>query len=179
MMTRRVLLVMLTAFGAAWLAAPARLGGQQVASPPAMSDTTCTYLRCSLWLDRGRLVRGADANEVARRGFLRPMRILPFVAGDSARHHAALYEGRARRASRLSLAAAALVTAGYVVGIASDCDPIASPIGDICRDDSAGPIMAGLVIGGLTLDIVATTISVRGRRSLVRALWWHNSQFAR
>ena len=163
---------------AAWLLTSAPLAGQP-APPPPVSDTSCTYQRCSLWLDGGRLVQGAHAGLVARSGFFRPLRALPFVAGDSATHYAALYERNARRASRFGIAGFTLIVAGFIVALSSDCNAIATSFGEICQDDASGPIAAGLVLGGFTLNIVAITISSGGHRSLVRALWWHNTQYAR
>jgi hypothetical protein len=141
-----------------------------------VNDTACTYERCSLWFDRGALVQGGHAGVVARRGFFRPLQVLPFVTGDSARHYAALYERNARRASRLSLAATTLVIAGAVVGLTAECNGV---FATSCPDDTSVTIAAGLLLGGLTVDMVGMRISLRGRRSLARALWWHNSQYAR
>ena len=165
---------------AIWIAAARALPAQQALSSAPVSDSACTYAQCSLWLYAGALVRGADARVIASRGLFRPLHVLPFLAGDSARHYATLYEHNGRRASRFSLAAAALVVAGFVVALTADCDAIATPFGETCQDDASGPIAAGLVLGGLTLDVfVVIPISNRANRSLVRALWWHNSQYAR
>jgi hypothetical protein len=72
-----------------------------------------------------------------------------------------------------------LVVAGFAVALSADCETIVTPFGETCRDDATGPIAGGLILAGFTLDIVGLTISIRGHRSLVRSLWWHNSQFAR
>jgi hypothetical protein len=170
---------MLSALAAAQFAAPASIVAQEPGSSVTVADTTCTYTRCSLWLDRGRLVQGAHAGLVSQGGFFRRMRVLPFVAGDSARHYATQYERSQRRASRFSMAGLTLTVAGFIVALSADCDPIPTPIGEWCQDDSAGPIAAGIVLGGYTLSLVSKTISIRGNRSLIRALWWHNSQYAR
>jgi hypothetical protein len=172
----RVLLVL---FGTVASASTTASLAAQSPAPSAVTDTTCTYERCSLWLDRGRLVQGAHAGVVARRGFFQPLRILPFVAGDSARHYATLYERNARRASRLGLAGLTLVVAGFIVALSSGCDAMPTPFGETCRDDASGPIAGSLLLGGFTLHLVEIPISIRGHQSLVRALWWHNSQYAR
>jgi hypothetical protein len=173
----RVVLVLLAGL-ASWITAPTSLAGQ-LPSPLTATDTACTYARCSLWLDGGSLVQGAHAGVVARHRFFRPLRVLPFVTGDSARHYAALYERNARRTSRLSLAGLTLVVAGFIVALSADCDTIATPFGETCQDDASGPIAAGLFLGGYTLELIGLTISGRGHRWLGRALWWHNSQYAR
>ena len=164
--------------GAASASSAASLAAQ-IPATSAVVDTACTYERCSLWLDRGRLVQGAQASVVARSGFFRPLRVLPFVAGDSARYYGSLYERNARRASRLSLAALTLLAGGLVVGLSGDCRTIIPLDTEYCQDDASGPIAAGLLLGGYTLEIIGFTISSRGHRSLVRALWWHNRQYAR
>lgn len=164
--------------GAASASSTASLAAQ-VPATSAVVDTACTYERCSLWLDRGRLVQGAQASIVARSGFFRPLRVLPLVAGDSARYYGSLYERNARRASRLGIAALTLLTASMVVGLTGDCRTIVALDTEYCQDDASGPVAAGLLLGGYTVQIIGFTISSRGHRSLARALWWHNRQYAR
>jgi hypothetical protein len=163
-----------------WLARPSPARAQATPALQSPADSGCTYLRCSLWLDGGRVRQGAHGDVVARRGFFRPLGVVRLVTGDSARHYATQYERNARRASLVSFTALTLVIAGLVVGLSGDCDTIPTPFGDTtCPDDASGPIAGSLLLGGFTLNFVSITISIRGHRSLVRALWWHNSQYAR
>src|SRR5688572_20548845 len=115
----RLLFVTLAGLTVGWLPSLSSARAQVMSAPESPTDSACTYLRCSLWLDGGRVLQGAHGEVVARRGFFRPLRLLPLVAGDSARHYATLYERSDRRATRFRLPGLVLVVAGFAVALSA------------------------------------------------------------
>ena len=148
---------------------------QPVLSAPR-SDSVCTYDRCALWLDEPGLLQGAEGRVLARRRWFRQLPLRRFVSGDSAIHHATLYEREERRGSTLSLVGALAMTAGMVIAFAHDC----GMGGNACRMSNETAIgTVTLMLGGMAIDIVGERSTNRATRARARALWWHNRQFAR
>ena len=147
---------------------------QPVLSAPR-SDSVCTYDRCALWLDEPGLRQGADGHLLARHRWFRQLPLRRFVTGDSAIHHATLYEREDRRGNTLGLVGALAMTAGMVIGFAHDC----GLGGNGCRmSNEAAIATVTLIFGGLAIDIVGERSIKRATRARARALWWHNRQFA-
>jgi len=136
---------------------------------PAPRDTTCTYRRCALavvpaWngLD---LVRGEAEERVARLGFFWATDVSLVFAGEpQALEHA-------QRAVRLRRTAAVFTDLGAAL-------LIAAAVGGLADQDHADTYR-GLAIGGAVAVAVSVPLQFSADGHLSRAVWWHNTQFAR
>ena len=143
------------------------------------SASGASYMRCALWIDGQRVRRGGEGVVAGRPGFFRPLRLTPLVQGDSAVHYARGFERNTARAGGFALLSAALVLGASIAGGYWDCD------GDITlgtcsnNDDWMNGTTAGLLLGGLVSGIVSSVFQHHARRDASRAVFWHNSNFAR
>jgi hypothetical protein len=153
----------------------------------AQPDASCTasvaasgeYGRCALWLDGNRLKRGKSGETLTRPGFLRPMRLLDHVTGDSAQAYARSYARNTRTATTLSLIGTALLAAAYIVADSYDCDP--EPSFGFCTngDDNYVFTTIALTVGAIGFGIASAPFTLRARRHAAQAVLWHNERFAR
>ena len=142
------------------------------------TDSLCTYRTCALRFEESRLVRGATGETLARPGFVRPLRLMPHVVGDSALFYAAKHDRAATRAAWLSNGGAVAVLAGLAIAVIRDqgCKPF--DFGS-CRDGDALHVSAaGLVIGGSVATFISIPFARQAWRQQARAVWWNNARFS-
>jgi hypothetical protein len=141
------------------------------AAPDSLSapDTTCTYRRCALavvpaWngLD---LVRGESGERVARLGFFWTHDLSPVFAGEPQAMAFAQKAVHTRRTAAIFTdVGAALLVAALVGGVA---------------DPDHADTYQGLAIGGAVAFGIGVPLQFAADGHLSRAVWWHNTQFAR
>src|SRR5262245_4800449 len=110
--------LMISAVTAAFSAPVLAQGGpESVTVAPSCSDSVGSgiYARCALWLEGRSLRRGTDAVPIARHGLFWPVRLTPYLMGDSARSYGQVYDRNARRANVLGLASVVLAVAAVAV----------------------------------------------------------------
>jgi hypothetical protein len=137
------------------------------------SQTAGSYEQCSLWLERGQLKRGMPGDVVTQVRLLSPMSLSQFVAGDSARRYAFDYERYARRGSRMSFVGSALLLVGFAT---SHTQPFRSPLDTRANFRTASTAM---IVGGVAMQAVGVSFTLRSARASARAVWWHNAVLSR
>ena len=142
---------------------------------PACDDTVASgqYLRCALRFEGRRLVAGVDGQVVGRHPLFRGFRMQRLVDGDSAIHYAQRHDRFERRANFFGVVGLALEIGALISLQAGGCD--ASPF--YC-DEWSTPA-AVMIFGSVTTLIVSTHYSVKAAKASTRAIWWHNSRYAR
>lgn len=154
---------------------------QQVPGPA----TSCAegvgapYRRCALWLDGRRVRRGAEGAVVAEPGFFMSPRLTGIVEGDSAMAQARAFERNSNRSIVFGVLSGLMFVGAWSVAEAFDCRP--DPTFGFCTttDDNYGLAAAGLLVGGIVSGIASTVLQQRANRAAARAIFWHNSNFAR
>jgi hypothetical protein len=101
------------------------------------------------------------------------------VQGDSAQWFAARYRDNARRSLAFSVIGGLLIGGALIVAEAYDCNR--EPTFGFCTNaDDAHALTAGLLLlGGVTSGVLGGLFQVRAMRAASKAIWWHNSYFAR
>ena len=129
-------------------------------------------------MEGGRLVRGVGGETVARPGFVSPVRLVPYVVGDSALVDAAKHDRAATRAAWLSNGGALAMVAGLAIAVLRErgCDPFER---GSCRDgDALHVTAAGLAVGGAVATLASIPFARQAWRLQARAVWWSNARFA-
>jgi len=136
---------------------------------PARADSNCDYRRCALavvpaWngLD---VVRGEQEERVARLGFFWTRDLSPAFAGEP---HAFEF---ARRAVHTRRTAAVFTDAGLAL--------LAYALVGGLADSEHSSTYQGVAIGGAAALAIGVPLQFSADGHLSRAVWWHNTQFAR
>lgn len=125
----------------------------------------CSYDRCALRLNstlfRTQLVRGRDAEPVARLGLFPPRVTLFEQANDSARNHYRSFRSAQAAGAGLGLAGFVGLTVGFFLVV------------DERRRVDAG---AALAVGGLALTLGGGLAMRSAGNHLSQAVWWYNRE---
>jgi hypothetical protein len=130
---------------------------------------TCTYRRCALTLlpvwNGLTIVRGENEERVGRLGFFWPEDVSPLFAGNPQALSYAKNAVRVRHnAAILTDAGAALLLVALIGGFA---------------DSGNTHTYQAIAIGGAISFGVGVPVQFAADGELSRAVWWHNSQWAR
>jgi hypothetical protein len=167
------------------------VAGSLVAFAPAASAqatgpaTECaagggaSYQRCALWLDGRRVRRGADGAVVGEPGFFSPLRLTRLVEGDSAVMEARRFERNSTTAGVFGLLSALSLAGAWIVVDSYECRR--DPTVGVCTtsDDAYTTGAIAFLAGGLVSGIISGVYQRRAARAANRAVFWHNSNFAR
>jgi hypothetical protein len=149
-------------------------------SPLPFQTLTCgpdgqsgTYANCALRIEHGRLKRGTQGEVLAKKPSLGPVPLTRFVAGDSARFYAMVYEDNTKRAAKFS-----------VIGTTSLVFAYFAAHGHLCGRSTCSPATnrarsLGFVGVGVGLNLVSVPFWVRAAKASNHALWLHNSPLDR
>ena len=165
-MQRAVLLLVAVACVCTPLSAQAPVTGEREVAAAAAYDAG------ALWVERGRILRGRNAERVGQLGWLSATRVAPLMgASDSAQHYAAEFDRHYTPGVRWN--AVGGLGAGIVaVFLLERGDGVKETV------DAGDWVM----LGGLAVSIVVGDYGARrirrARHALVRAIWWHNREFA-
>jgi hypothetical protein len=128
------------------------------------SDSACSYSHCALRVEQRflgmRLVRGSTGESVARLGEFGSGVGVLLAGPDSAAYHARRYRSQRRTLDALGYTSVALL----LLRVATTDDFVDSRT---------------LVVGAVTLNLIALPFVMRSRRSLERAIWWYNRDLRR
>lgn len=135
------------------------------------------YLRCSLWLDGTKLRQGTDGTVIGKERFLLPMSLMHLVSGDSARAFAATYESKHHTGMIFAFVGGALTVTGLAM---SNTECVQTSFGT-CADRFSSQQWTGLAMlgAGLVSEIISFQFQLGSRRAAAKAVWWHNSAFAK
>ncbi|MGI8499358.1 MAG: hypothetical protein ACR2OG_17435 [Gemmatimonadaceae bacterium] len=168
------------------LAVTSRLADAQAVTPsrPGMgSAATCTYDQCSLRLEESSVLQGIEGRQVARLStFSNVVSSVPWL-NDSARAYA-----RSARSSHVG--ATLMKTLGFgssVAGIALGVKAVkdardranATPDATAVIDEKDVYTALGFQVGGWVLNRIGEAIDSHARKTLARAVWWHNRDLSR
>ena len=132
-----------------------------------------TYANCALRISHGRLIRGTQGELIAKKPALGPVPLTRFMAGDSARFYAMVYEDNTKRAAKFSV----LGTTSLVFAYFADH-------GHLCGRSTCSPATnrarsLGFLGVGVGLNLVSVPFWVRAAKASNRALSLHNSALDR
>jgi hypothetical protein len=108
---------------------------------------------------------------LAKKPSLGPVPLTRFVAGDSARSYALVYEQNARRAVKFSVIGTTSLALAYFAAHGHLCT------GSTCNPSANRARSLGFVGLGVGLNLVSVLFWVRAAKASNRALWLHNSVF--
>ena len=137
------------------------------------------YQRCALWLDGRRVRRGVDGAVVGERGFFSPLRLTRLVEGDSATAQAKRFERNTATSGLFGLLSVLSMAGALIVVDSYECRP--EPTFGICTttDDAYSAGAIAFLAGGLVTGIISGVLQQRAAKAANRAIFWHNSNFAR
>jgi hypothetical protein len=137
------------------------------------------YQRCALWMDGRRVRRGVDGAVVAEPGFFSPLRLTRVVQGDSAVAQAARFERNTTAAGVFGVLSAASLAGALILADRYECRP--DPFLGACTtsDDAFTAGVLAFAVGGVVTGIISGILQHRAGRAASRAIFWHNSNFAR
>ena len=143
------------------------------------SSVGAAYQRCALWLDGRRVKRGAEGAIVAKPGFFSPLRLTRVVQGDSAVAQAARFERYTAASGFFGLLSGASIAGALILADRYECRP--DPLVGACTttDDAWTAGTIAFAAGGLVTGIISGVLQQRAARAANRAIFWHNSNFAR
>jgi hypothetical protein len=113
-----VVLLLLAADGAG--AQPSSVPDPRAAAEAAFCGSNAprgAYTRCALWFEEGVLRRGTFGPTLAVEGWMRPIPLTRFVADDSARAYAAVYEHKTLVGNWFGYAGLELLADGLLAGL--------------------------------------------------------------
>lgn len=135
-------------------------------------DSGCNYVRCAVWLDHGKLRRGAGGPVVVHDRFLRPMHLAAFIGGaDSATVWAQRFDTRVQTGSRISTLG--LVSVALGVGLQYFRVRNRTP----GTPDDANGLEATLGFGGAAAFVGGQLVRTSAESFRGRAIWWYNRRF--
>lgn len=155
--------------------ASAQSGSATHESRPCGRDSTTAgpYERCMLWTSGSELWRGKPGEELSHARIVTPLKLSPFVVGDSARHYAVRYERNARTGLALKFGAVGLISAGLIAGIHRPC------VKPQCVGSHPASVNKTLIASGLVVEVASLSFRFRARHAISAALSWHNALLTR
>ena len=165
--------IVMTTVAALMAQAPRAMAQSEPSLPPTRShpvcdpDTKSLYVTCALWLDMGKLRRGATGDVIARQG-ITPIPLVDLVKGDSAREYASRYEQLGWIAAPMRLLAIAGLATGYTLS-RRHCQSVG------CSDESNKHAARIWATSGASLFVLSIPILGAANRDAGRAVWWNNA----
>jgi len=154
-------------------AAPAASRAQEPTATPTANCAEAgpaAYAGCALFLEGHLLRRGALGTVVAKPGFWRPLPLIGEVAGDSAVRYARSFERNASRGDVTGAASGLLMLGGLILA-----RPTRSHGGnEFARFETS----AGMMLSGIALGFVSSSLNRRASSDAARAVWWNNSRYS-
>jgi hypothetical protein len=149
---------------------------------PVARDTACTYDRCALRIEGGKVVRGARGTRVAGLGLFSGVAGRVRWTSDSALRYARSYRSNHTGAGVMKVIAFAGSVAGAVLLVQAYTearDRNATGEGTVGLDRSKLHAVYGVAIGSTAFGFVGGLLEGHARKQLSRAIWWHNRDLPR